>query len=73
MRVANTEKVKAIFERGLQAFREEAKAHREHGRLTKAAMVEEFCDAAAHYVFLLENGIRAARQSFKAYAEKRYG
>jgi hypothetical protein len=62
----NTPYLSATVASGLEMLRVEVEAHKEAGRMVYAAKLEQFCDATAEYIRLLENGIRAARGSIRA-------
>ena len=58
--------LKAWMEEGIQELSREAVMHREHGRLREAESLERFCWAAVEYVRLIENTVRASRETIRA-------
>ena len=58
--------LKAWMEEGIQELSREAAMHREHGRIGEAESLERFCWAAVEYVRLIENTVRASRETIRA-------
>lgn len=64
-----TKTIKETVEAGLAELLEDAETNRKHGRFVQADRLQQFAEYTTEYIRLLENTVRACRQTIRVMEE----